>query len=300
VLPGEKFYPRTPYIQALVALKERHPANEPFRVAGIGPMVYPNTNAMFGIEDIRAHDPMSYGRYMGFLRLTAGYKTGPENYHPWFENNEASVLDFLNVRYLMQDPWFQLPDPGRWKLIYDGGDGKIYENLQALPRFFAVRNVILEFRDQQFNEMLERHTEWANTALLEELEVEAPPMRDDFFKPRSADAPPALARIVSAEPSSYRLTVSAPRWSLIVSSVPWWPGWKVIRNGESVKPIRVNGAFLGFAVPPGESDVRVYYSPWSWWVGVWLAVVGVGILVANATRGRFTTETQRAQRATEP
>ncbi|MEO8380074.1 MAG: YfhO family protein, partial [Acidobacteriota bacterium] len=248
-------------------------------------------------EEVRAHDPMANDQYMGFLRLTTGYKTGPENYHPWYEDNETSVLDFLNVRYLLQDPWYKVPDPSHWRLIYDRGDGKIFENLRSLPRFYAVRNVTLEFRDQQFHEKLEHHSDFANTALLENLEVEVPQMRDDFFNARPANAPPAVTRILSAEPSSYRLSVSAPRWSLVVSSVPWWPGWKVIRNGTSIKPIRVNGAFLGFAVPPGQSDVRVYYSPRSWWVGVALASIGMGILVALNTRGRFTTEAQRTRRA---
>ncbi|HEX6084293.1 MAG TPA: YfhO family protein, partial [Thermoanaerobaculia bacterium] len=75
---------------------------------------------------------------------------------------------------------------------------------------------------------------------------------------------------------------TAPRWSLVVSSIPMWPGWKVERNGVKIEPIRVNGAFLGFAVPPGTSYVRVYYSPWTWWVGLGLAVVGVFVLALLA------------------
>jgi hypothetical protein len=283
-LPGDKFYPRTPYLRAVLGLRNRHAANDPFRVVGLGPMVYPNTNAMYGIEDIRAHDPMSNDRYMGFLRLTADYKTGPENYHPWYENGDASVLNFLNVHYLYSDPWYNPPDPERWKLIYEGMDGRIFENRDALPRFFAVRNVVIEFRDLQFIERLKSHNDWANTALLDELKLETQQMHDDFFDPRPADSPLATAKIVSAAPTSYQLQVSAPRWSLVASSIPWWPGWKVTRNGQRVDPIRVNGAFVGFAVPPGQSNVRVDYSPWTWWVGVGLAGLGVVVLVVMSQR----------------
>ena len=55
-------------------------------------------------------------------------------------------------------------------------------------------------------------------------------------------------------------------------------------RGKSIDPIRVNGASLAFAVPPGQSDVRVYYSPWTFWLGVWLAgtavvgLVGFGVM----------------------
>ena len=277
-LPAEQMYRRTEYTAKLESLRDAAPKNEPFRVAGVGATLFPNTNAVFGIEDIRAHDPMAYDRYMGFLRLTAEYKTGTDNYHAWFDMPESSVLDFLNVRYLMQDPYFRPADPERWTLIHDAIDGKIYENKRFLPRFFAVRNVVIEFRNDQFFRTLRAHQDWANTALLDELELESQQQHDDFFTPRPANAPLAVAKIVSAEPTSYRVKVSAPRWSLVASSIPWWPAWKVVRNGESAQPIRVNGAFLGFAVPPGEYDVHVYYSPWTWWAGCALAALGLLIL----------------------
>lgn len=272
--PGRTMYPKTPLIEAMEKLRDQQPPST-FRIIGSGPVLYPNTNAMYGFEEVRAHDPMAFDRYMGFLGLTADLQTGPEHYHPWFENVEASSLDFLNVRYLMMDPYAPAPDPDRWKRVYEGLDGKIYENQRVLPRFYAVRNVILEFRDHLFYQKLREHTDWANTALLERLELEAPQQDADFFKPRPDHAPLAVARVVEASPTAYRLTVNAPRWSLVVSSIPAWPGWKVVRNGKRVEPIRVNGAFVGFAVPPGVSEVRVVYSPWTWWVGVGLAVIGL-------------------------
>ena len=290
-LPDELMYPMTPTLRKLDELRA---ANAPstYRVIGIDAMFYPNTNAMYGIEAIGAHDPMANGRYMGFLRGTADYQFGtekPEDYHPKFRSPNAPVLDFLNAKYMLRNPFDGLPDPEHWKLIHEENDGKIYENQRFLPRFFAVRNVILEFRDHEFLNRLARHNDWANTALLDELKLEVEEQRADFFQPRPADAPGAIARITSAEPTSYRMHVSAPRWSLVASSIPWWPGWKVVRNGKEVPPIRVNGAFLGFAVPPGEADVHVFYSPWTWWAGFGLAGVGVLILIgiyARAARAK--------------
>ena len=275
--PDRYMYGKTPLLEALDALRAKQPPHS-YRVIGHGAMAYPNVNAMYGYEEVRAHDPMAFDRYMGFLGLTAGLQTGPEHYHPWFENVDAPVLDYLNTRYLMQGPYEPVPDPERWKEVYSGFDGRIFENQHVLPRFFAVRNVILEFRDHLFYQKLREHGDWANTALLERLELEAKEEGDDFLQPRPPDAPLAVARVVEANPTSYRVQATAPRWSLVVSSIPMWPGWKVERNGKRIEPIRVNGAFLGFAVPPGHSDVRVYYSPWTWWVGVGLAALGVACL----------------------
>jgi Bacterial membrane protein YfhO len=272
--PDRMMYPKTPLVAVLEKLRDTQPPNT-FRVIGNGPMVYPNANAIYGIEEVRAHDPMAYDRYMGFLTLTAGLKTGPQHYHPWFEQVDSPALDFLNTRYLMQGPYEPGPDPERWKLVYEGTDGKIFENQRVLPRFYAVRNVIIEFRDHLFYQKLSQHTDWANTGLLERLDLEAQQQHDDYFKPRPDDAPLATARVLESHPTSYRVQATAPRWSLVVSSIPMWPGWKVMRNGKRIEPIRVNGAFLGFAVPPGNSDVRVEYSPWTWWVGVGLALSGI-------------------------
>ena len=168
----------------------------------------------------------------------------------------------------------------RFRMLYDGKDGRIFENAGALPRFFAVRNVILEFRDAHFHQQLKQTEGWAHTAFLENLKIEVEEQRDDFFKPRPDDAPLAQVKIVEAEPTEYRLHVKAPRYSLIVSSVPWWPGWKVERNGARIEPVRVNGGYLGFAVPAGELDVRVWYDPWTFRFGAILALATLVGLIA--------------------
>jgi uncharacterized membrane protein YsdA (DUF1294 family) len=277
-LPERLMYPRTPFIEALERLKAGE--REPFRVAGWGSTLFPNNAAMFGLEDIRVHDPMGYAKYMSYLKLAAGY--GAWDYFAHWLNVDTPLLDYLNVRYVLIDDPALVLDATRYELVYSGRDGRIFRNRHWLPRFFPVRNVVLEFRREHFWQRMKDHQDFANTAVLEKLAVESPQMRDDFLLPRPAGAPPATSRIVSAKHADYRISVHAPRCSLVVSSIPWWPGWKVERNGRRVDPIRVNGVFLGFAVPPGESDVRVWYAPWTYWVGVWVAVATGLLLVAGS------------------
>jgi hypothetical protein len=272
-------YNRTPLIDALVAFKQQAPPLEPFRIGGVSANLYPNTAGVYGLEDIRAHDPMSHYGYVRFLDMTVDYFT--EYYHMMLEDVSGSALDFLNVRYIVTHPANPY-DAARYTLVYDGQDGRILENRTVLPRFYAVRNVILEFRDDVFEQLIRKHTDWKLTALLDDLKVETPAMRKDFFDPRPEDSPMATAKIVETTPSSYHLVTNAPRWSLVVSSVPLWPGWKLERDGKRIEPIRVNGVFLGFAVPPGISHVRVWYSPWTFWVGVWLAVTTLAALAGYA------------------
>jgi len=296
-LREELMYPRTPFVRALEEFKAKE--QEPFRVAGWAATFFPNTAPMFGLEDIRVHDPMANARYMGYLRLATGYSTW--DYFAHWKNVDTPLLDYLNVRYLLVDDPSVAVDQEHFEPVYTGHDGLIFRNRRFLPRFYPVRNVILESREEVFNRALLNHKEFAQTALLDKLDIEAEPMRADFFNPRPAGSPLATSKIVRSQTADYRIAVKAPRWSLVVSSIPWWPGWKVERNGKRVDPIRVNGLFLGFAVPPGESDVRVWYAPWTFWGGVWLAgLTSAALLVAGcwlfvvarqkpqATSNRFT------------
>jgi hypothetical protein len=283
-MPSSLMYPKTPMIEKLVSLKEQQPANAPFRIVGAGPVFFPNAAAMYGLEDIRAHDPMAPGRYLGLLRVVGGYTT--EDYFARWENDTSPLLDFLNVKYFVAPPGSNMSDPERWPLVYTGRDGRIFENRDVVPRFFHVENVVLEFRKDRFVQRLQTHRDWAYTAILDRLQVENDRMRDDFLKPRPANAPRAVTTIVSAKPTSYHVRVQAPRYTLVASSIPWWPGWKVTRNGKRTDPIRINGAFLGFAVPPGTTDVQVWFAPWSYWGGVWVALLTLAGLIAFGVRAK--------------
>jgi Bacterial membrane protein YfhO len=249
---------------------------QPFRIVGAGPVLFPNSAALYGFEDVRAHDPMTNGRYIALLAKNTPYD--PSNYFAPWSDFESPLLDFLNVKYAVTPPRGEMP--GRFRLVYDGNDGRIFENTAVLPRFYPIRNVVAVFEDKAFDERMRGFDEWPHTALLDSLELEAPEMYGDFFNPRPANAPIAETRLLEATPTSYRLHIKAPRWSLIASSIPWWPGWKVERNGARVDPIRVNDAFLGFAVPEGELDVRVWYDPWTFRIGAIVSLATILALVA--------------------
>lgn len=258
--------PTTPMLRALGDLAKKTYA--PFRIVS-------NEKTVYGYEDVRVNDPMANGRYVGLLSHVIEY----DPTEPRWPNFEHPLLDYLNVRYVLTSPGTTLPP--RFLVRYDGPDGRLFENMNALPRFFAARNVILDFNDASYANRL-KALDWSQTALLDKLDPESPQQQADFFRARSPEAPVATTEILEAKPTDYRLHVRAPRWTLIVSSVPYWPGWKVERNGARIEPIRVNGAFLGFAVPPGQLDVRVWYDPWSFRLG---AIVAAATLIALAAYG---------------
>lgn len=246
-----ELYPRTPLLAAI--------PRDGTRIAGLGGQLYPNTNAMFGLDDVRVHDPMAWNPYVQFLTKTIGWNAS--DYYAKWNDADTPLLDYLNVRYVIADR--ELPSP-RYRPLYAGRDGRVYENTTALPRFFAVRNVLL-------GGDAATHTDWRYTALVSRL-----PKRwaTALTTPHDRDA---RVEIVKSFDDLYRLRVHATRPTLLVSSIPDFPGWRV-KGGEK---IRVNEAFVGVIVDAGERDVEVAYRPRSFW---WSAIVAVLTLIVASFR----------------
>lgn len=259
-LPLRTAYPRTPLIAALEHLRARE--TQPFRISGIGSALYPNTNAMFGFEDTRVHDPMAYGRYLGFLRELSRYD--PSDYYAKWNDADSPLVDLLNVRYMLADRGADLLDPSRYELVYDGSDGRIYRNRSAMPRFFAVRNVIVAQSTEAFIEQMRRIRQW-DTAVV----------RD----PVRVGAGGAVVAIERSAHDMYRLRVHASAPTLIASSIALYPGWHIQVNDSDVAAFEVNGPFLGFVVPAGEAMVTVRYRPFWFYAGVAAAALGIALLL---------------------
>jgi hypothetical protein len=273
VLPSEAMYPTTPLIEKLQRLQDATPRNAPFRIVGIGAALFPNAQAMYGFADIRTHDPMAFGRYLGVLRLLTNLETN-EYFAKW-SNAETPLLNYLNVRYMVGDPGLDPGDPRRYQLVYDGRDGRIFENRDVKPRFFAAHDIVLSFRHDRFAQTLTEH-DFSKQTVVNILPVDSDRMRNDLLAPKSDP----MVQIVEAADTNFRLHIRSQRYALIVSSQPWWPGWRVFRNGQRVAPQPVNGAFLGFTIPPGDWDIRIDYFPWSFYGGLLGALVTALLLIA--------------------
>ncbi len=123
-----EFYPPTPLVEFLA----KQP--RPFRVLGEGPVLYPSTHVFAGLEDVRIHDPVERREYVDFLNGACGYD--PNAFFKHVANVDCAALDFLNVKYLVATPRRAPPGP-RWRRVYSGEDGTVFENTRVLPRAFG-------------------------------------------------------------------------------------------------------------------------------------------------------------------
>jgi len=108
------------------------------------------------------------------------------------------------------------------------------------------------------------------------------------------------ARLVRHEDERAEVEVEPARAGLLVLTDAWYPGWKASVDGEERPIHRVDQAFRGVVVRPGDRRVVFEYHPASFRIGVLaslagLLALGVGSLALARTgrnrRGIVHTET---------
>jgi hypothetical protein len=252
-------YPETPLIRFL----RDQPA--PFRVAGVQGALLPNSNVFAGLEDIRTHDPIERRDYVEFLDATAGYF--PADYFKVLRGFGSPALDFLNVRYLVSEKIDEAL-PAKWKRVYAGADGAVFENAAALPRIFAPGTVQVVGHDPRRDRVINALNEFGR------------PLRDFLGGGRFADEAIALSThdgfpthagsyrngllattdlTESSNRIAFRVVVSG-RPTIAVSSWVQDAGWSARAGRRDLPTGLANGPFLALLLPVGEYDVELRYS----------------------------------------
>ncbi len=272
--PASLFYPQTP----LVGFLRGQPA--PFRVAGAGAALFPNTNVFAGVEDVRTHDPVERRDYVAFLDATAGYTPG--DYFKRLGRLDSPVFDFLNVRYLVAEPGQAAPAP-RWHPVYSGTDGTVFENTGVLPRAFVPDEVRFVARTPTREPLADANaafgaafrdvvgnTDWRKTAWV--------------LADRNGGEPGGHAEI-----SNYRETTNAASLDARVGDGGAWivlslvqdGGWSARTDEGGALPVsRTNGPFLALRLPAGGHRVALSYRPPGFRLGAGISLATLGLLAA--------------------
>jgi hypothetical protein len=305
--PVSTFYPRTPLIDAV--LRHHRPGLD--RVAGIGGVLFPNTNAMFGIEDARIHDPMEPTRFVHSIDKVISH----DYYKKWLDES-TPLLDRLNVRWLMTEPEHGLKDGSRYVLRYAGADGRLYENLHVLPRFFAadadVRIVSASGDAYTLEVDAARPTTvmssvgWSKWWKLSFRDSGS--MKSEHYPPMSSQPypiePPSPRAKTRGEGDTKRsgvrvrgVTTRAPSSAFGTFSPAKSAGEKDSRLPESVESLRISqiadqrsgmqhDPFLSFPIPAGRTTVRIRYVPVSFYIAALISLLTAAILVCFMIRAR--------------
>jgi len=223
---------RTPIVDFF---KARQQTEGPFRV-----MVLPQTLpdyylAYHHIEELSFSQ--MHGNHLASFEKLAGNRGS--TYGLVFQ----PVQDLFNIKYFVSRQ--QLP-PQRFKEEARFGEIKIYRNLTALPRAFAVYDWEIQPDENVAIGML-ADTSFAYGSRL--LLMEPPP---GLGSPDTAAAhgQPVAARVYDNENSSFKIDVEMLADGLLFLSENYYPPWRTYENGRLLPTLKANVNFR--AIPLGK------------------------------------------------
>jgi hypothetical protein len=239
-LPAQAFYPRVPILQHIP--EDR---SQPFRIAGLYFSLIPDTAALYGLEDARGYEAMTFHRLTETFPLWSFAQ--PISFNV-VEDLSKPFLSFLNVRYAIggRDT---APADG-WRIAFEDRDSRLFENTRVLPRAFIPRRVRYERSGTDVLRGMFDNRDFADVAWI---------TARNYPPHEIANGPGTLE--LQRDGTSYRIRAAMERDGWMVISESAWPGWRAYIDGHRVEMQYANHAFLGVFIPAGKHDVRLLFRP---------------------------------------
>ncbi|MEA2488292.1 MAG: hypothetical protein QOH21_84 [Acidobacteriota bacterium] len=248
--PARAAYPPIPILQALRDVRE------PFRMTGHGNALIPGTSTMYGLEDVRGYQAMT------FLRYRETYPLWSIHQPVWYNRVDdltRPFLSFLNVRYAIT--WDRDPPPPGWIEVARQKGSILLENRNVLARAFVPATVRLSAPNAL--EEMAHETDFGARAWIE-----------SGGQPADAANGPGRVLHIEEGPREYALDADMQAAGWIVTSIPAWKGWRAYIDGKRVETQIANHAFVSVHVEAGRHRVRLSYWPRGF-------VIGRGITAAT-------------------
>lgn len=250
-------------------------------------LLWPNSAMRHGLSDLRAYDSI-------LPYWTTESLSQVEDQSPWLIYNRLGnlqtaaglshpLLSALGLRYVVSNQALAHP---QLKELYreEGGDLRIYERADALPRAWVVDRATVFPERSELLEALDRLDPAAEVYLEEEPDRSiwrdlpaGRPLRSSTRLRRDRELPDRLEIEVEG----------APAGGFLVLGDAWFPGWKATvevagpegRQEVAVPVYRADGMLRAVPVPPGLSTVRLVYRPTALKAGLFGSFLGLILFV---------------------
>ena len=245
-LPADIFYPRIPLLDRLPQTAEL------YRTVGYGLVFYPNMSAVYGIEDVRGYQAMTFAPWRNTYDLWSVVQP------IWFNRVDDLTRPFLsmmNVRFAFAPAGAALPNG--WKKIGAQPGTQLLENTHALPRAFVPRRVRVNAEVPVLDAEMMAENDFAERAWIA---IPGEPSLE-------AENGSGRVEIEKRGMRRFRLRTSMQRPAWVVITELAWKGWRAYIDGKPTRIHRANQAFLAIFVPAGTHRVRLEYLPQSFVVG---------------------------------
>jgi hypothetical protein len=258
-LPPSAFYPRIPLLDHL-----QDDRGEPFRIVGLDQAFRPDAAALYGLEDARGYEAMT------FRRLDQTYRLWSVPLPVWFNmvsDLSRPFLSFLNVKYAIAGPDAR-PD-GQWRLVREDRGSRLLENTRVVPRAFVPARVRLEPEALAIFQAMSTAADFSQTAW-----ILAPGQPSVDL----VNGPGTLRIRRDGAGLDVDATMERPGW--VVVSEAGWRGWRATIDGRRVPLHDANHAFLGVHVPEGRHRLQLVYRPESLTLGLTVSLITFAASIA--------------------
>jgi hypothetical protein len=236
-------------------LLERKDTEDPFKVLAMGGQVgfgQDNMPGMHGLELAAGHHPNDLARYRELIGMV-GSGVPANLFDTETGGPNLQLLSILNVRYVIW-PVYRfggLPAGDPVMATRLGGEGvfeAVYE-IPTLPRARLVGEAVVLSDDKAVPYLLSPNFRPAEEVVL----AEDSPIR--------LPGGPVDGEVhwVEKGPNRLRLRVRSDSPALLVLAENWYPAWKAVVRGEETPVLRANHTLRAIPVPPGESEVELFF-----------------------------------------
>jgi len=247
-------------------------------------LLTPNLPALLGMTDIQGYVPLTPGALRDlFAGLDPALDLHGAGLHSLSDQKmlDSPFLKLLRPRWLLSD----IPvDRLDWKLLGKSGESDfLYEADRIMPLAQVIREwEVLPLAKGRVERLTKGPIDLSRQAIVES----APPKGILSNKGLESEK----VQLLLERPGRIKLTTKGP--GLLLLSTTWHPGWQAHSKEGPLEVIKVNHAFVGLWLPPGEQMVELHFSPSSVRLGLLLALLGLlglGVLLFH-TRGRHQRE----------
>ncbi len=214
----------------------------------------PNMGMLCGLSHIRGvANPMALSRYERFLQLAG--------------DRRSALYNLLGAKYLVI-PKGQDPGDERFQPVFAGDPQvDIYLNTQAAPLAFIAHAACWASDPESAAAMLAGMGGAALSCPVLEGQGPAP-------EPAVGQEWVALEQLGTDELLAHASLSSA---GYLYLAVPLAPGWRASLDGQPVRPVPANLAFMAFHIGPGLHELRLRY-----WPPLFLPALGLAAAAALA------------------
>jgi hypothetical protein len=266
--PGVLTYPQTPiisYLQKNAGINRYWGYGSAYIQAN-----YQSVDQTFSPE---GNDPLHVSRYGELVASSANGqfpKTPPRpdaNVAPGYGDNGLStnyfrkrILDLLGIKYVlnyedMLDSWQEVDldtfPKEQYNLVYKVFPWQVYENKNALPRFFLTNKfMVVSNKLQALSDIYNQNINLRQTLILEN----NPNLSID-------NNSTGTVKLISYKPNNVIFETKSNGNSLLFLSDNYFSDWGVIIDGKQSKILIADYSFRAVAIPKGNHTVEFFYNP---------------------------------------